>query len=308
MSIEVIHVTRLYGQQRAVDDLSFTISEGQIVGFLGPNGAGKSTTMKIITGSLPPTEGVARVGGINVSDNPLLVKRMTGYLAENNPLYLEMYVHEYLLFMAGLHGITGVRARRRVEEIVALCGLTLEQNKKIGMLSKGYRQRVGLAQALVHDPKVLVLDEPTSGLDPNQLIEIRALIRKVSDRKTVLFSTHIMQEVEALCDRVIVISQGRLVADDRLENLLRQGGDSLVVEFENEITEQEIGQLPGVAGVRKTGNFRFQIKAVHGLDLRDTIVRFAVEKNLSLRELKQEENSLESVFSQLTRQAQTTES
>ncbi len=228
MSIEVHQLTKCYGIQKAVDNISFSVDNisfsvqsGEIVGFLGPNGAGKSTTMKIVTGFVPPDAGQVSVQHLDVTEQPLAVKRLTGYLPEHNPLYLDMYVNEYLIFMAGLNGLDSSRRTSRTAEMISLCGLTLEQNKKIGALSKGYRQRVGLAQALVHDPKVLVLDEPTSGLDPNQLVEIRHLIKTVSKEKTVLFSTHILQEVEALCDRVLVIHQGQIVADDRLENLLR---------------------------------------------------------------------------------------
>ncbi|MBY0434870.1 MAG: ATP-binding cassette domain-containing protein, partial [Cyclobacteriaceae bacterium] len=220
MSIQITSLTRLYGKQKAVDNASFSVSEGQIVGFLGPNGAGKSTTMKIITGFLPASEGSVSVCGTDVSSQPMVVKQITGYLPEHNPLYHDMYVHEYLDFVAGIYGLTKAKRHSRKEELIQLCGLTVEQNKKISSLSKGYRQRVGLAQALMHDPRVLVLDEPTSGLDPNQLIEIRKLIKDVSKNKTVLFSSHILQEVEALCDRVVVINKGKIVADDLLTRLL----------------------------------------------------------------------------------------
>ncbi len=233
MSIQVRNLTKLYGQQKAVDDISFSVQEGEIVGFLGPNGAGKSTTMKVIAGFLPPTSGTVKVAGANVADHPMAVKSNTGYLPEHNPLYHDMYVHEYLAFMAGICGLKSSQRKERIAEMVQLCGLTLEQNKKIGMLSKGYRQRVGLAQSLIHDPKVLVLDEPTSGLDPNQLMEIRKLIKAVSKDKTVLFSTHILQEVVALCDRVIVINRGKIVADDRLDSLIQRDVSHLVVEFAN---------------------------------------------------------------------------
>lgn len=300
MSIEVSSISKVFGQQRAVDQISFSVGEGEIVGFLGPNGAGKSTTMKMITGALPATEGSIRVGGLSVANEPMAIKRLTGYLPEHNPLYLDMYVHEYLLFMASLYNITGKAGRHRVEEMVALCGLTEEQNKRIGMLSKGYRQRVGLAQALIHDPAVLVLDEPTSGLDPNQLIEIRNLIRKVSEHKTVLFSSHILQEVEALCNRVIVIHKGKIVADDRLEHLLKRGGDQLVVEFDKAPPSMSLEQLPGVNSVVVLAPTKFQIKTDRGVDIRDHVVKLAMTHGLSLRELRQEEYSLESVFGELT--------
>ena len=307
MSIQITHLTKLFGRQKAVDDISFSVNEGEITGFLGPNGAGKSTTMRIITGFLPPSEGEVMVEGERVADNPMQVKKKIGYLPEHNPLYQDMYVHEYLHFMAGIQGLKYGRTKR-IGEMIHRCGLTEEQNKKIGMLSKGYRQRVGLAQALIHDPKVLVLDEPTSGLDPNQLVEIRALIKAVSRDKTVIFSSHILQEVEALCDRVIVISKGRIVADDRLEILLAGRSNTVQVEFSKEITEQDLLQIEGVEQVKAIGNFRFQLKSANGIDLRPRLVEFATQHNLGLIELKQEENSLESVFSQLTQTGESRQS
>lgn len=226
MSILVSQLTKEYGSQKAIDSLSFEINPGEIVGFLGPNGAGKSTTMKLLTGYLTPSAGKAAVNGFDLSTSAMDARRAIGYLPEHNPLYLDMYVREFLLFVGKLNGIKGKALRDRVEEMVKLCGLSVEQHKKIGQLSKGYRQRVGLAQALLHDPAVLILDEPTTGLDPNQLTEIRALIKATAANKTVLFSTHIMQEVEALCDRVIIINKGRIVADSPLA-ALRQRGESL---------------------------------------------------------------------------------
>jgi ABC-2 type transport system ATP-binding protein len=300
MSIQVSSLSKQYGVQMAVDQVSFNVNEGEIVGFLGPNGAGKSTTMKILTGFLPPTSGIALVNGESVVDRPLSVKRKIGYLPEHNPLYLDMYVHEYLNFMAALFGLSSTTGRRRVLEMVALCGLTEEQNKKIGMLSKGYRQRVGLAQALIHDPSVLILDEPTSGLDPNQLIEIRKLIKTVSREKTVLFSTHILQEVEALCDRVIVINKGKIVADDKLAQLLKTGGSYLVVEFANAVDESDIAALEGIQELKRLNGNTFRIRAIAGMDLRPRMVDFAIKHDFSLIGLKQEESSLESIFSQLT--------
>ena len=230
MSILVSQLTKQYGSQKAIDSLSFTLRPGEIVGFLGPNGAGKSTTMKLLTGYLTPTEGRAVVNGHDLADDAMAARRAIGYLPEHNPLYLDMYVREFLLFVGKLYGMKGKPLQARLEEMVQLCGLTVEQHKKIGQLSKGYRQRVGLAQALLHDPAVLILDEPTTGLDPNQLTEIRALIRTAGADKTVLFSTHIMQEVEALCDRVIIISKGKIVADSPLSTL-RQRGESLEEVF-----------------------------------------------------------------------------
>ena len=301
MSIQVYQLTKEYGKQKAVDNISFTIQEGEIVGFLGPNGAGKSTTMKVITGFLPPTSGSVIVDGKDVTVNPMYVKQCTGYLGEHNPLYLDMYVHEYLAFVAAIYGISKSSIKERVRSMIDLCGLGVEQNKKIGTLSKGYRQRIGLAQALIHDPKVLVLDEPTSGLDPNQLVEIRKLIKTVSASKTVLFSSHIMQEVQALCERVIVINQGSIVADDKLANLTRKGNRFLIVEFADDLSEEILKEIQGVTAVKRIDAKKFRISTGSDFDIRPVLVRFAADHNLSLVGLTQEENSLESVFSQLTR-------
>ena len=230
MSIQVTNLTKVYGTQRAVDGISFSLKPGEIVGFLGPNGAGKSTTMKILTGYLNSTSGTATVADFDVNQQPMPARRAIGYLPEHNPLYLDMYVREFLLFSGKLYGMRGASLKSRVKEMIALCGLEIEKRKKIGQLSKGYRQRVGLAQSFLHDPAVLILDEPTTGLDPNQIQEIRELIRTAGHNKTVLFSTHIMQEVEALCDRVIIINKGRVVSDSSLE-ALRQTGKSLEETF-----------------------------------------------------------------------------
>lgn len=300
MSIQVSHLTKMYGSQAAVKDASFTIREGEIVGFLGPNGAGKSTTMKVITGYLPPTSGSAAVNGHDVSRNPMEVKRFTGYLGEHNPLYLDMYVQEYLLFVASVYRIPGGLRTKRVEDMIGLCGLELEQHKKIGMLSKGYRQRIGLAQALIHDPPVLILDEPTSGLDPNQLVEIRKLIKTVSAHKTVLFSSHILQEVQALCERVIVINRGEIVADDRLANLTRKGNEQIVVEFSAPIDETLMAKLEGVLSLSRITDNKYRLTSEAGRDIRQGLVRFAADHQLPLVGLTVEENSLEAVFSQLT--------
>lgn len=302
MSLRIKNLTKLYGNQKAVNNISFEVGEGEIVGFLGPNGAGKSTTMKIATSYVPPTDGQVTVAGYDVVNSPIEVKRIMGYLPEHNPLYLEMYVHEYLRFIGKLYGIRGIALKNRVEEMVALCGLALEQNKKIEALSKGYRQRVGLAQALIHDPAVLILDEPTSGLDPNQLVEIRKLIKEISKNKTVIFSTHIMQEVSALCNRVIVINKGEIVADDQLSNLMR-GQDRetvIIVEFEGNVSIQDLRVLTGVKSVEVLGSSQFKITSHAGIDLRPEIFRFAADRKLSLLGLKQEENSLENIFRELT--------
>lgn len=309
MSLTVQHLTKIYGSQKAVNNISFSVNKGEIVGFLGPNGAGKSTTMKIATGYLPPTEGEVIVGGLAVTARPIEVKRITGYLPEHNPLYLDLYVHEYLGFAGKLYGFKGKLLKQRVAEMVELCGLTREQNKKIEALSKGYRQRVGLAQALIHDPQVLILDEPTSGLDPNQLLEIRKLIRDISSNKTVIFSTHIMQEVQALCDRVVVINKGEIVADDRLENLMAKGtgAPGIIIEFESEVPTDSLSALPGVASVVRlngaAGVHQYRVQPLAGADVRSEIFRFAADKKLSLIGLRQEEGSLENIFRELTTHA-----
>ena len=305
MSIIVQNLTRIYGTQRAVDDISFSIGKGEIVGFLGPNGAGKSTTMKISTGYLPPTSGRVVVGGFDVTTDAIRVKKITGYLPEHNPLYHDMFVHEYLGFVAGLYSYRGRALKQRVGEMVERCGLTREQNKKIDTLSKGYRQRIGLAQALIHDPQVLILDEPTSGLDPNQLVEIRKLIREVSENKTVIFSTHIMQEVEALCDRVIVINKGVIVADDQLKELTRKtGAPAVVVEFEHPVNIRQLADLSGVASATAMDEgekYLYRLTVRPGVDVRPDIFRFAADHKLSLIGIRQEQGSLENIFRELTR-------
>jgi ABC-2 type transport system ATP-binding protein len=303
MSITVQHLVKVYGAQKALDDISFSIGEGEIVGFLGPNGAGKSTTMKIATGYIPPTAGLVDIGGYSVVGDPRKVKQIIGYLPENNPVYPDMFVHEYLRFIGQLYGLRRQGLRSRVSEMIERCGLTGEQNKKIENLSKGYRQRVGLAQALIHDPRVLILDEPTSGLDPNQLSEIRRLIRDISANKTVLFSTHIMQEVEALCDRVILINRGRIVADDSLAKLRNtsKSANVVVVQFESAIDPAQLRKIPSVADVIPLGSHIYRMVSENDADLRPGIFRFAADNNLSLVGLKQEENSLESIFQELTR-------
>jgi len=302
MSLIVEHLTKVYGPQTAVNDVSFEVKTGEIVGFLGPNGAGKSTTLKIATSYLPPTSGRVLVGGRDVVDDPMGVKKITGYLPEHNPLYLDMYVHEYLRFAGKLYGLRGQALQTRVSEMIQLCGLTREQNKKLESLSKGYRQRVGLAQALIHDPAVLILDEPTSGLDPNQLLEIRNLIRSISRNKTVIFSTHIMQEVEALCERVVVINKGTIVANDRIGNLMAKKGRpaTVLVEFESPLNTDEMVQLPGISKLETLGENRYRITLETGVDIRPVIFRYAADHNLSLIGLRQEENSLESIFKELT--------
>lgn len=302
MSLQVNHLTKIYGQQKAVDDVSFSINNGEIVGFLGPNGAGKSTTMKIATGYLPPSAGSIEVDGFDVMDQPIQVKKIIGYLPEHNPLYLDMFVHEYLHFIGRVYQIPPSQLKSRTKEIVSMCGLEPEQNKLIGSLSKGYRQRVGLAQALIHNPQVLILDEPTTGLDPNQIVEIRKLIKQISENKTVIFSTHIMQEVQALCDRVIIINNGKIVADDQFKNLVgRQANVYIIsVEFKEQIAAQELSIIDGVEKVQLEGK-QFRVHSTK--DIRNELIRYATEKNLSLLSLKQEENSMEEIFRSLTSEA-----
>jgi ABC-2 type transport system ATP-binding protein len=303
LSVEVKNLTKIFGTQRAVDDISFTVEQGQILGFLGPNGAGKSTTMKIATCYLPPTSGTIVVNGHDVVQDPIAVRRMVGYLPEHNPLYLDMYVHEYLEFVASIYCLKGKLAKSRVQEMVELCGLTLEQGKKIGALSKGYRQRVGLAQALVHDPQVLILDEPTTGLDPNQIVEIRALIKRIGQNKTVIFSTHIMQEVTAICDRVVIINRGKLVANSDVASLQagNRGAKVTLVEFEQPINIELLQTIVGVEKVEPVQNNTYRITSRQEADIRSSVFRIAAEQNWPLVGLRQEENSLEQIFQQLTR-------
>jgi ABC-2 type transport system ATP-binding protein len=302
MSLQVLHLTKYYGQQKAVNDVSFEIGKGEIVGFLGPNGAGKSTTMKIATGYLPPSEGTVIVDGLDVLNQSLQVRKVTGYLPEHNPLYLDMYVHEYLHFVGRVYDVATDRLKTRIPEIIELCGLSREQNKRIDQLSKGYRQRVGIAQALIHDPAVLILDEPTSGLDPNQLLEIRKLIKDISADKTVIFSTHILQEVQALCDRVIVINLGEIVADDTVAHLMRTQSKSptIIVEFSGDVNEETLRLIPGVRKLARINATSFQLEPHEGVDLRAEVFRFAADHSLSLLGLRQQENSLEDIFRQLT--------
>ncbi|MBL7877546.1 MAG: gliding motility-associated ABC transporter ATP-binding subunit GldA [Cyclobacteriaceae bacterium] len=301
MSLHVSNLTKVYGQQKALNDVSFSVEKGEIVGFLGPNGAGKSTTMKIATGYLASTSGTVTINGFEVATHSVQIRKILGYLPEHNPLYPDMFVHEYLQFVGKVFQITSSELKKRVPEIIALCGLDREQNKKIEALSKGYRQRVGLAQALIHNPEVLILDEPTTGLDPNQILEIRKLIKQISENKTVIFSTHIMQEVQALCDRVVVINQGTLVADDRVASLLKhQKNTFLVVEFESGVDEQVLLSLAGVEKVIELKPGLYRLVTTTGFDLRSEVFRMASERNLSLIGLRQEENSLEEIFRELT--------
>jgi ABC-2 type transport system ATP-binding protein len=299
VSIQVKGLTKVYGTQTAVNSISFEIAPGEIVGFLGPNGAGKSTTMKMLTCYIPPTSGEAKVCGMDVSDQSIQVRKHVGYLPEHNPLYLDMYVKEYLEFAAGLGGVKNINTR--VDEVIALTHLGKEKHKKIGQLSKGYRQRVGLAQAIIHDPDVLILDEPTSGLDPNQVMEIRDLIKNLGSNKTIMLSTHIMQEVEAICSRVIIIDKGSIVADDKLENLRnRSEGKWLVrVQFASVVSENELKKIQGLVELTSLGNNTWRL-AGDNAQFRQAVSQFALSANLEVTELVSEKDSLESIFRQLT--------
>lgn len=299
MSIEVKNVTKIYGEQKALDGVSFTVEPGHIVGFLGPNGAGKSTMMKIITCFIPQTAGNVSVCGYDVIENPIDVKRQVGYLPEHNPLYLDMYVKEYLDFVGGVYKVNDRKAR--VNEMIDMVGLGIEQNKKIGALSKGYRQRVGLAQAMIHDPKVLILDEPTTGLDPNQLEEIRGLIKNIGREKTIMLSTHIMQEVEAICDKTIIINHGKIVANDKTQDLRNQQVKQIVltVEFDKSVNVKDLQKIEGVLQVKKSNNnvWLFEIKDDA---VRNNIFQFAMQKEIVVLSVQKETQSLESVFKKLT--------
>ena len=299
MSIEVKSLTKIYGEQKAIDQLSFEMAQGEIVGFLGPNGAGKSTTMKILTGYLTPNEGNCKICGIDVGENPIDAKRKTGYLPEANPLYYDLYVKEYLEFIADLHNIKS--KKEKIKEVINITGLEPESRKKTGQLSKGYKQRVGLAASLIHDPEVLILDEPTSGLDPNQIIEIRELIKKLGQHKTVLFSSHILQEVEAICDRVIIIHHGKLVADDRLSQLqMKNKANIIKLKFAEEVRPELLEKLSLANSVHRLDGFQWEIESDHPSELRKQLMELALQNNLNIVSLQSESQSLEDVFRSLT--------
>ena len=299
MSIIVDQLTKVYGEQTAVNQISFSVQSGEIVGFLGPNGAGKSTTMKMLTCFIPQTSGKASVCGFDTEKNSLDVRRNVGYLPEHNPLYPEMYVKEYLEFAARLNGMKN--ADKRIEDMIAMTGLTLGRRKKIGQLSKGYRQRVGLAQAMLHDPKVLIMDEPTSGLDPNQLAEVRSLIKNIGKEKTVILSTHIMQEVQAICSRVIIINKGKIVADDSVDGIqAQQKGTTIIqVEFKEAVNQQLLKQIAGVRSIK--GDTKLVIEYYGDADIREYLFRFAVENKYTLLNKKKKKQNLEDVFHDLTK-------
>lgn len=301
MSIKVQNISKLYGRQKALNEISFEVKSGEIVGFLGPNGAGKSTTMKILTCFIPQTSGNASVCGFDVSEQSLEVRRNVGYLAESNPLYFDMFIKEYLLFVAELHGLKNTG--KRVKEIIHMTGLEREQHKKIGALSKGYKQRVGLSQALIHDPKVLILDEPTSGLDPIQLVEIRNVIKNIGKEKTVMLSTHIMQEVEAMCDRVIIINKGQIVADKPTGELKETKGNQqlITVEFDKATSRNALKSIKGINDAVNIKGNTWQLSTSSSTDIRGDVFQFAVQNQLAVLTLQKEEQNLEDVFRELTK-------
>ncbi|ULC59266.1 gliding motility-associated ABC transporter ATP-binding subunit GldA [Flaviramulus sp. BrNp1-15] len=296
MSIQVEGVSKLYGNQKALNQISFKVDKPEIVGFLGPNGAGKSTMMKILTTYLNANEGVAKVNGFDVNKNKQQVQQSVGYLPEHNPLYLDMFIKEYLAFNANIYKVS----KQRIDEVIELTGLTPESHKKIGQLSKGYRQRVGLANALLHNPDVLILDEPTTGLDPNQLVDIRNLIKTIGKTKTVFLSTHIMQEVEAMCDRVIIINKGEIVADKKLKELRDEKEQTVIVEFDYRVEDAFLKQLPKVKNVVNTYDFVYEITFKTSEDMRSYVFDFAHDNQLKILQLNQKNASLESLFRELT--------
>ncbi len=300
VSIIVNNITKNYGAQKALDSVSFEIGTGEIVGLLGPNGAGKSTMMKIITCFIPPTSGTVSVCGFDISEQSIDVRRNVGYLPEHNPLYLDMYVKEYLRFVASLHKVSGIK--KRVSEMIDMVGLGLEQHKKIGALSKGYRQRVGLAQAMIHNPNVLILDEPTSGLDPNQLEDIRSLIKQIGRQKTVMLSTHIMQEVEAVCDRIVIVNRGKIVADNSAEKIQKDTGKetAVLVEFDQEVAHNKLMTITGVRDAKNVKENVWRITSKSNVDVRSDVFQFAVNNNISVLTMQKEEQSLEQAFKKLT--------
>lgn len=301
MSIIVQNVTKQYDTQLALNDVSLTIGKGEIVGLLGPNGAGKSTLMKIITCFIPPTKGTVSVEGYDIWEQSMEVRKRVGYLPEHNPLYLDMYVKEYLGFVGGIHHLKGEELNKRINEMIEMTGLGVEMHKKIGALSKGYRQRVGLAQAMIHNPSVLILDEPTSGLDPNQLIDIRNLIKDLGEEKTVLLSTHIMQEVEALCDRIIIINKGVVVANDNIKNLTKESDNVLVVEFEGNITMEMLRNIVGLKQAKAIKDNQWILESKADLDIRQDLMRWALNNNIIIKSMQREETSIEECFQRLTR-------
>lgn len=303
MSIIVENVSKNYGSRPALKNISFEIKSGEILGFIGPNGAGKSTMMKIICGIISADEGRIKINGFDIIDDSVKVKSITGYLPENNPLYNDLFIKEYLQYVSGIYKL-GKKSDSRINEIIKLIGLEEEINKKTGQLSKGFRQRVGLAQAILHNPDVLILDEPTSGLDPNQIIDIRNLISELGKEKTVMLSTHIIQEVEAICDRVLIINKGEIVADDKAQNIQSYGKDmqfTIMVEFSESFDENNLLNISGIEKIKPLSNKCWLIQAADNKDLRPEIFKFAVENNLTVISLQRKDKSLEDVFRELTR-------
>ncbi|WP_207495156.1 gliding motility-associated ABC transporter ATP-binding subunit GldA [Aridibaculum aurantiacum] len=299
MSIVVKDLLKKYGEQVAVDHISFSVNKGEIVGFLGPNGAGKSTTMKMITGYLVPDAGTVHVGGINVADDPIATKQRIGYLPEANPLYYDMYIKEYLEFIAGIHKVK--ETKLRIKDVIELTGLTVEQRKKVGQLSKGYKQRVGLAASLIHNPEVLILDEPTTGLDPNQILEIRKVIKDQGQHKTVLFSSHILQEVQAICDRVIIINKGKMVANDTLANLQQRAHSNTIrVTFREPLEAEWLQRMKHVQSVEKINTYSWRIQSPDEGQVRKQLLELALHHNLNIVSLQTEGGSLEEIFRNLT--------
>ena len=298
MSIEVKDLVKIYGEQKAVDSISFKVNKGEIVGFLGPNGAGKSTTMKIITGYLRQDGGTVSVCGIPVKDQATATKKKIGYLPEANPLYYDMYVREYLSFIASVHKLDN--QKERIEDSIRVVGLIPESKKKLGQLSKGYKQRAGLAAALIHDPEVLILDEPTTGLDPNQILEIREVIRGLGRNKTVLFSSHILQEVEAVCDRVVIINKGKLVADSTLNDLRRKDTNIIKVHFKEALDTERLASLKGVRSLQRKDPYHWELESGEPGEVKKQLLELALQNNLNIVSLQSEEQSLEDIFRQLT--------
>ena len=301
MSISVKNISKFYGHQKALDDISFEVGLGKVVGFLGLNGAGKSTMMKILTCFIPQTSGTASVCGFDVNEDSIEVRKRIGYLPEHNPLYPEMYVKEYLEFIAGIYQLPG-NINNKIKEMISITGLQLEQKKKIGSLSKGYRQRVGLAQALIHQPEVLILDEPTSGLDPNQLTEIRALIKSIGKERTVLLSTHIMQEVEAICDRVIIINKGKIVTDENTSVLRISSHNSefVIIEFEKQVDKENLMNINGISEAVNIKGNTWRIACKEKIDMRSILFKWAVENNHTILSMQKQEQKLEDIFQQIT--------
>ena len=299
MSIEVVNISKSYGTQKALDAVSFSVKKGEIVGFLGPNGAGKSTLMKILTTYINADEGSATVNGFDVNSNQKAVQLSVGYLPEHNPLYLDLYVREYLAFNADVYKV----AKSRINDVIELTGLSSESHKKIGQLSKGYRQRVGLANALLHNPDVLILDEPTTGLDPNQLVEIRNVIKNVGKDKTVFLSTHIMQEVEAICDRVIIINNGKIVTDKKLDKLISADKEQIIeVEFDYKIEEEAIARMPHLKSYKNTHDMVWELTFISDKDMRPTVFDFAHDNGLKTLQLNQKNKNLETIFREITKE------